>query len=241
MRMSLSELIAGVEAHEKTLTVFNTEQAVVDEFRASFADRNITVRGEATASGKPGEFVTLSEDGEVVTATGLDSLRSLLSDDATLDYRERPYQPLLDHLDETMFTSWETEQMVAASREIEDRAFRVDDGQLHAGFQYVSTLKAELPIYERLGSTDVEVHAYAVPDETHPNHDGFTLHLERATEIETSWFVVFDGGDEGAASACALVAEEREPREFYGFWTYEESTVDWVLDHLDSTYGPLVS
>jgi hypothetical protein len=237
--MSLSELIGGVEAHEKTLTVFNTEQSIVEEFRDCFADRNITVRGETTASGKPGEFVTLSEDGEVVTATGLESLRSLLADDARLDYRERPYQPLLSHLDETMFTSWETEQMVAASREIEDRAFRADHGTLHAGFQYVSTLKTELPIYERLASTDVEVHAYAVPDEEPPENDGFTLHLERATEIERSWFVVFDGGDEHAA--CALVAEERGPREFYGFWTYEESTVDWILDHLDSTYGPLLS
>jgi DICT domain-containing protein len=145
---------------------------------------------------------------------------------------------LLEHLDETMFTSWDTRQMVAASREIEDRAFRVGSGTLHAGFQYVSTLRNELPIYERLGSTDVDVHAYAVPDEEPPDHDGFTLHLERASEIEQSWFVVFDGGDDEQA-ACALLAEEREPREFYGFWTYEKSTVDWILDHLESTYGPL--
>jgi DICT domain-containing protein len=236
--MSLSELIAGVEAHEKTLTVFNTDSGLVDEFREYFADRNITVRAETTTSGKPGEFVTLSEDGEVLTATGLDSLQALLADDARLDYRERPYQPLLDHLDETMFTSWDTGQMVAASREIEDRAFRVDSGTLHAGFQYVSTLKNELPIYERLASTGVDVHAYAVPDEEPPEHDGFTLHLEQAEEIESSWFVVFDGGDDEQA-ACALLAEEREPRQFYGFWTYEKSTVDWILDHLESTYGPL--
>lgn len=238
--MSLSELIAGVEANEKTLTVFNTEQSIVDEFREFFADRNITVRGETTTSGKPGEFVTLSENDEVVTATGLESLRSLLVDDARLGYRERPYQPLLRHLDETLFTSRNTEQMVAASREIEDRAFRVDDGRLHAGFQYVSTLETELPIYERLASSNVEVHAYAVPDERPPEHDGFTLHLERAAEIERSWFVVFDGGDDEQA-ACALVAEERDSREFYGFWTYGESTVGWILDYLDSTYGPLVS
>jgi DICT domain-containing protein len=236
--MSLSELVAGVEAHEKTLTVFNTDSDIVDEFREYFADRNITVRTETTKSGKPGEFVTLSEDGEVLTATGLDSLRALLDDNAKLDANERPYQPLLDHLDETMFTSWDTAQMVAASREIEDRAFRVDSGTLHAGFQYVSTLKNELPIYERLGSTAVDVHAYAVPDEEPPTHDGFTLHLERAKEIEESWFVVFDGGDDEQA-ACGLLAEEREPREFYGFWTYDKSTVDWILNHLESSYGPL--
>jgi len=236
--MSLSELIANVENYEKTLTVFNTDEAVVDEFRTYFADRNISVESETTESGKPGEFVTLSEGDEVVTATGLAALEGLLDEEATLDYQERPYQPLLDHLDETMFTSWDTKQMVAASREIEDRAFRVGSGTLHAGFQYVSTLRNELPIYERLGSTDVDVHAYAVPDEEPPGHDGFTLHLERAPEIERSWFVVFDGGEDEQA-ACALLAEEREPREFYGFWTYEKSTVDWILDHLESTYGPL--
>ena len=236
--MSLSELIGGVEDHEKTLTVFNAEASVVDEFRAAFADRNIEVTSERTASGKPGEFVTLSEDGDVVTATGLEELRALLAEEATLDFEERPYQPLLDHLDETMFTSWDTERMVAASREIEDRAFRVGTGRLHAGFQYVSTLRNELPIYERLASTDVDVHAYAVPDEDPPEHDGVTLHLERAREIENSWFVAFDGGDDEWAT-CALLAEEREPRKFYGFWTYDRSTVDWIIEHLDTTYGPL--
>ncbi len=234
--MSLSELIAGVESYEKILTVFNTEPSVVDELSAYFTDRNITVRHETTTSGKPGEFVTLSENGAVVTATGLESFQTLLEDDATLDYGERPYEPILEHLDETMFTSWDTAQMVNASREIEDRAFRADSGTLYAGFQYVSTLTSELPIYDRLGSTDVAVHAYAVPDESPPSHDGFTLHLERATEIEQSWFVVFDGGTDDDA-ACALLAEEREPRQFYGFWTYDRSTVEWIADHLESTYG----
>jgi hypothetical protein len=235
--MSLSELISGVEDHEKTLTVFNADEIVVEEFREHFADRNVRVRAERTPSGRPGQFVTLSEDGDVLTATGLDGIREFLDEDTIFGFADSPYKPLLDHLDETMFTSWDTRQMVAASREVEDRAWRVGNGTLHAGFQYVSTLTGELPIYERLGSTDVDVHAYAVPDEDPPAHDGFTLHLERSAEIEQSWFVVFDGGDEDAA--CALLAEERNPREFYGFWTYEQSTVDWILDHLESTYGPL--
>jgi len=235
--MSLSELIAGVQTHEKTLTVFNADHAVADEIRRHFADRNVRVRVESTDSGRPGEFVTLTADGEVVTAVGLDAVRALLDDDATLGSGERPYQPFLDHLDETMFTSWSTEQMHATSREIEDRAFRVGSGAIHSGFQTVSTLRTELPVYERLGSTAVDVHVYATPDEMPPDLDDISLHLERAAEIAQSWFVVFDGGDEG--SACALLAEEREPDEFYGFWTYERSTVDWILDHLESTYGPL--
>jgi DICT domain-containing protein len=141
-------------------------------------------------------------------------------------------------MDETMFTSWSIEQMVAASREIEDRAWRVGEGSLHAGFQYLSTLRGELPVYERLGSKNLDVHAYAAPDEDPPEHEGFTLHIERAEEIEKSWFVVFDG-DGVDENKCALLAEEREPRKFYGFWTYDPDTVDWIIDHLESTYGVL--
>lgn len=234
--MSLRELIAGVEDHRKTLTVFNAEAEVVDELGTYFADRNVEIRAESTPSGKPSEFVTLSVDGDVLTAAGFADLKRMLDDEpATLGLRERPYQPILDHLDDTMFTSWNVDQMVAASREVEDRAYRVGSGTLHAGFQYVSTLQNELPVYERLGSTDVEVHAYAFPDADPPANDGFTLHLERVDEIARTWFVVFDGGPD-PGDKCALLAEERDARMFYGFWTYDEDTVDWVLEHLGSTY-----
>ncbi|RXK49449.1 DICT sensory domain-containing protein [Halorientalis pallida] len=237
--MSLSELIAGVEEHEKTLTVFNADEDVVAAFRERFTDRNVTVRSESTPSGRPGEFVTLSEDGEVLTATSITDLQRMIEDaNVALGLEESPYQPLLDYMDETMFTSWSIDQMVAASREIEDRAWRVGEGSLHAGFQYLSTLRGELPVYERLASKNLDVHAYAAPDEDPPDHEGFTLHIERAEEIEKSWFVVFDG-DGVDESKCALLAEEREPRRFYGFWTYDPDTVDWIVDHLDSTYGVL--
>lgn len=243
--MTLRELIGGVEDHQKTLTVFNagdapegnrTDADVVTQLREYFADRNVRVRGEQTPSGKPVEFVTLSHEGEVLTAAGLSDLRRMLDGEpASLGLRDRPYQPILDHLDDTMFTSWDVGQMVTASREIEDRAFRVGSGTLHAGFQYLSTLEKELPIYERLGSTDVDVHVYAVPDTDPPESDEFALHLERAEEIERSWFVAFDGGPD-PADRCALLAEERGDRSFYGFWTYDGSTVDWIHDHLVSEY-----
>ena len=233
--MSLSELISGVEDHRKTVTVFNTDGSVVSRLREYFADRNVSVVSESTASGQPGRFVTLSEDGEVLTAASVETLEPLLEGTASLGLDERPYSSLLAHLDETMFTSWDTQQMVAASREIEDRAFRVDNGVLHAGFQYTSTLRNELPVYERLGSTAVDVHAYAVPDTDFPQSEGVTLHVERAEELERSWFVVFDGAT--PETHCALLAEERAPRSFYGFWTYDESTVDWLVEYLESTYG----
>jgi len=235
--MSLSELIAGVEDHEKCLTVFNADDAVVSDLRQHFADRNVTITTETTISGRPGEFVTLSDEADVIAAANLDTFEARLNRRGEpIGVEASPYRPILDELDETLFTSWSIEQMMTATREIEDRAFRVGQGTLYAGFQYVSTLKGELDVYERLGEQGLTVHAYATPDETPPAHEHFTLHMDRASEIETSWFVVFDGGGDDAQK-CALLAEERAPREFYGFWSYDPDTVDWIADHLDSTYG----
>ncbi|MBV0902004.1 DICT sensory domain-containing protein [Haloarcula salina] len=237
--MSLTELIAGVEDHQKTLTVFNAGESVVDDLRERFSDRNVRVRAERTESGRPGEFITLSDGDEVVAAASLDSFTETLSNgDRYITRDSSPYRSILDHMDETMFTSWSIERMVAASREIEDRAWRVGNGSLHAGFQTLSTLQGELDLYERLGETEVSVHAYAVPDIEPPESSAFSLHLERSQEIADSWFVVFDGGGD-PRQKCALLAEEREPRQFYGFWTYDESTVDWIIDYLESTYGYL--
>jgi len=240
--MSLSELIAGVEDHEQTLTVFNADASVVAELRERFADRNVRVVAETTGSGRPGEFLTLSDEDGVRTATDLDSFFE------TLDGRDRhlgdeEQRTVLDYLDETLFTSWSIQRMVAASREIEDRAGRVGAGALHAGFQTLSTLEGELDLYEGLGESGIDVHAYAVPDIDPPEQSAFTLHLDRGEEIARSWFVVFDDGTETASDRptqkCALLAEEREPREFYGFWTYDPATVDYIVDHLETRYGML--
>jgi len=152
-------------------------------------------------------------------------------------------QSVLDSLDETLFTSWSIDRMVAASREIEDRAWRVGDGTLHAGFQTLSTLRGELDRYERLSQSPIDVHTYATPDAEPPDERPFQLHLDRSDELAESWFVVFDGGSaaagDGVTQKCALLAEERGPRNFYGFWTYDASTVDYIIDYLRTRYGKL--
>ncbi len=235
--MSLPELIAGVEDHEKTLTVFNADDDRVEGLREQFRDRNLTVTAERTPSGRPAAFAVLAEDGEFVTAADVGEVLVSPDDGADPDFDEESYGPILDHLDETLFTSYDADQMVAASREIEDRAWRVGAGTLHAGFQRLSVLDEQLDVYGRLAESELDVHAYAVPDADVPEHDtDLTIHVERADEIERSWFVAYDG-DGVDVNKCALLAEERESRGFYGFWTYDPSTVDWIIDHLESTYG----
>jgi len=233
--MSLSELIAGVEAHQKTLTVVNADPGVTASLREHFDDRNVVVR-KATVDEGPTEYVVLSNGEEFLTAADVGDLIDQETTDPPFD-EAASYQPILDHLDETMFTSYDTAQMVAASREIEDRAWRIGAGTLYAGFQTLSVLTGQIAVYDRLAAhDDLSIHAYAFPDTDPPDHDDVTVHIERADEIRDSWFVVYDG-DGVDGNKCALLAEEREPRSFYGFWTYDPDTVDWIVDHLTSAYG----
>lgn len=234
--MSLVELLAGVESHEATLTVYNEPDAVRAELAALFADRNVQVEHSGRRSDDEG-FAVLSRDGEFVTAV---ATAELLADPDRTDpsFVRETYRPVLDHLDETTFTAFGKPRMIAASREIEDRAWRVGRGELHAGFQTLSILAEETEVYERLATAaDLDVHAYAAPEGDRPILDGVTVHVERDPEIRDTWFVVYDGaGVDG--NKCLLLAAEREPGRYYGFWSYDPGTVDYVLDHLRSRYGP---
>ncbi|ELZ48604.1 sensor protein [Halorubrum californiense DSM 19288] len=251
--MSLIELIAGVEAHEATLTVFNADPAVTDELREHFADRNVRIVDDQTAPGPQG-FAVLARDGEFVTAVTVDDLLSRPAGDGPEGAGEgnedgdddprgagasgaRVGRPVLDHLDETMFTSYSREDMVAASREIEDRAWRVGDGELHAGFQTLDVLTGEADTYDLLGGKDrLDVHAYAANEGESPDVDHYTVHVGETAEIRETWFVAYDGGGYDDAK-CALLAEERAPGEFFGFWSYDPETVDYIIEYLTDRYG----
>jgi len=232
--MSLSELIAGVEAHEKTLTVVDPSPGVVDALRDHFSDRNVAVEAGRMDAG-PEDYVVLADDGEFVVATSVDDL--LEPEEPTEpSFADHDYRPIIDHLDETMFTSYDRGRMLAASREIEDRAWRVGRGELHAGFQYGSNFEPQREAYERLGGRDdLTVHAYvhASGDDPAPVED-VNVHHESDAEVRETWVVAFDGGGV-EESKCALVAEERDGG-FFGFWTYDPSTVDYVVNHLRATY-----
>jgi DICT domain-containing protein len=262
--MSLIEIISGVEAREATLTVFDPDPSVAETLAEHFADRNLRIVAERPAAGPTG-YAVLSRDGEFVTAAAIDDLLPGTDDGASAagdddvsaagddgdeasDGRRsdeergettsrRVGQPILDHLDETLFTSYSRADMVAASREIEDRAWRVGDGELHAGFQTLDVLTGEANTYDRLAGKDrLDVHAYAAAEGDAPAADEYEVHVGRTAEIRETWFVAYDGGGFDGAK-CVLLAEEREPGRFYGFWSYDPDTVDRVIDYLTERYG----
>jgi hypothetical protein len=230
--MSLEDVIESVESREKVLTVYNaTDEALVDELRDYFASQQVVVR-EGTASGGPTAFATLSEGDRLLTAIDLADLSTPLVGGRDL---AGAFRELLEHLDGTTFTSYDPRQMVATSREIEDRAWRAGTGQLHAGFQYTSVLSGQREVYERLAQRDIDIHTYAARDGESVRLEGGTVHEADTDEIRDSWFVVFDGGDE-PQNKCCLLAEERAPDTYYGFWSYDGAIVDRVVDHLTTEY-----
>ena len=236
--MSLRGLIADIEARTMTLTAVNTPESIVDDLRDQYEDRHLTVETRSLPE-EPEQFAILSREDAFVTAVSLNDIYQPPDAEPTTETGvER--SPVLDHLDETLFTSYSIEEMFMASREIEDRAWRFGSGELHAGFQTLSVLEGQTDAYNQLGEhTSLSVHTYAAPvSETPvvPDHDHFTLHIEHDEEIQKTWFVAYDG-DGVEENMCALLAEERGDREFYGFWTYDAKTVEYLIGYLKSNYG----
>jgi len=231
--MSLGAVIDAVEARERTLTVYNADQSgdLVEELSAYLADLNVDVRAEKTPSGRPADLGVLSIDGDVLATVPGGRLRSLLAEVPTgpgnVGIDDTDYRQLLQHLKETTFTSYDRERMLQASREIEERAHRLGTGTVAAGFQLASLLEDQASTYRTLADRGLDTAVYATPDEEPPAMPGVAVHVTDDEELRRHWFVSFDGGGE-RDQACALLAEEREPGTYYGFWTYDAGVVERI-------------
>jgi DICT domain-containing protein len=123
----------------------------------------------------------------------------------------RTLAPLLDVLDETTFRSFDRRQLLAVSRELEDRAHRVGDGSLHAGFQRADALAKQRDVYTPLADAGLDTHVYIDDGWGADPIDGATVHTEADSELGRFWFVVFTNGTD---QDCALVT--REHRDGHG-------------------------
>jgi DICT domain-containing protein len=220
---TLGGVIEGIRSREKTIQVYaGPGDPAVGELREYFASQNVSIEHVVDETEPTRAVVT---EGEAVLASvDAATLRTLVGGDTS---HQPAYLDLLKHLDETTFTSYDRHQMLQASREIEDRAWRVGEGVLYAGFQRLSTFRDQVEVYRELGKMgDLSIHVYGLPDRDPP--DGpFTVHATEDPDVVEKWFVVFDGGSD-PTQRCALLAVER-PEGFYGAWTYDPDTVDDAL------------
>jgi hypothetical protein len=239
--MGIRDSIEYIRHREKELRLFNVgpTERIDEELRAYFETLNVRITVGRTTSGKPEGVAVLSNATEVLALVDVASLRELLEDAPTgagqFGITDGKYEGILRHLKETSFTSYDTEQLLYASREIEDRARRVGRGTIHAGFQQCSVMAEQRSVYTDLARRGVSVHAYGVPDATPPDFGSGHIHAVSTDEIAETWFVVFDGGGDDMQKT-ALLAHEHDENAFYGTWTYDPGIVDRVLAHLNRTY-----
>lgn len=229
--MGLGDIVQTVERREKTLTVLNPhpDDPVVDLLASYFADRAVEIRADATATGRPTDVAVLEQAGSVIAVVSLEKLRRVVEQASTyatgLDVDYGPYLELLNHLEEATFTSSSRAQMLATTREIEDRAFRVGSGRLHAGFQDAVNLREERERYAGLAERGLDVSAHIAATDAPPSIPGVSVDVVDDPDVADFWAVAFDGG-EADHQQCALVAEERAPGRYYGFWTYDPEIVE---------------
>ncbi|SFR42255.1 DICT sensory domain-containing protein [Halogeometricum limi] len=232
--MALRDIIGSVRERERTLVLYDpASDHLVEQVREYLAPYSVAVESRSHGGTLSGHAELVHEDGSRLF-TDCSSLSSPLTQDAF----EACFGDALTRIDRTTFSSYDGSQMVATSREIEDRAWRYGHGSLHAGFQRVSALQTQEQVYRDLARKQLDIHAYAVPDADAPPLDGVDVHLVEDDEIAKTWFVVYDGGGDDDAK-CALLAEERDPDVFRGFWTYDPAVVDAILSHLAARYAPL--
>lgn len=232
--MTIGALIDGLHDRDHSVTVYaRGERPPIEPWLAA---RGVPVERRTLPPGGPAPFLELETGGAVVGVVGVDALEGLLAPPI-----DRPgdrtgvspeYQVLFELFEETVLTTMERRELLAVSREIEDRAYRVGAGTLRVSFQSLSTFRAQTDVYRTLGAeTDLDVHIYGVEDWTPPSIPGVTYHADVAAQFEPYWVLAFDGGAD-PVQACGLAAEERADG-YRGFWTDDPGTVESIAAAFD--------
>ncbi|ADB60185.1 putative sensor protein [Haloterrigena turkmenica DSM 5511] len=239
----LRDQLDEIEAREQILEVHTDVDRVAAEFERQFSSRNVrVVRRSTPAVADRGFAIIRDGDREFRGAIGIEHFRTLLSPEIhppwALENADVDYADLFEFLDNTLFTSYNRRQMLAASREIEERAWRTDAGALFVGFQNASALASQRSIYERLGrERTLDITIFVEDEYEEPIADGIDVVSTASGEIGAFWFVIFDGGGSDL-NKCGLLAEERDPGQYYGFWTYDPERIDEIVAYLGSLGDP---
>ena len=226
---SFAELIAEVEQRRRTITIH--APALPDALASLFDTRHVTLEHEFLPHGAGEPFLTVAEGDDYVGSVDLPAVYDFghprIHEIGSPEVVEAAYRRLTSLLPDTVFSSLDRRQLLAASREIEDRAWRIGTGRLDAGFQTISKLRAQTDVYTALCERGLDVHLYGLVGREHDaplsTVANATFHTD-GDELGDVWFMAYDGGGM-PWQACGLVAEERSPGSFEGFWTYDPEIV----------------
>ncbi|EMA64612.1 DICT sensory domain-containing protein [Halorubrum lipolyticum] len=227
--MTLASLLAECRARRHRVTVYRSGGRL--DLERWLADRGVAVSSRSLPAGGPSPFIEIETDGEVAGVIGVEAVEALLEPPirrpGDRDGFSEGYRALFEIFEQTVFSGMTRRELLAVSREIEDRAFRVGEGTLWVSFQRLSAFSSQTEVYRALGAeTDLDIRVYGVEDWTPPPISGVTYHADEAAAFEPYWALAYDGGPE-REQACGLVAEEGSD-EYTGFWTNEPATVEAI-------------
>ena len=231
----IGSLISDVRDGRKQCIVYRSGE--VPEIERWLTDRGVATRSRPVPSAWPNPFIEIRTNDEVAGVIGIEAAEALIEPPIVgPDKREElpeGYRALFDILERTGFSGMGRRDLLAVSREIEDRAYRVGDGTLWVCFQTLSAFRSQTEVYRTLATeTDLDIHVYGVEDWTPPAIPGITYHTEEAEEFEPYWIMAYDGGS-NETQACGLVAEERSD-EYAGFWTNDPTRVGKIISEIES-------
>lgn len=235
---TLREIQASVDQTRQAVKLFNFRGPASQRKRlaAFFENQDVRLEERRTPTDRPKNFLVLQQDDAFLAADSVEKVDAALvaeSGVANPDSLESmPYPTLLERVDQSVFQSYDKLTMIGISRGVEQFAWRAAEGEIHAGFQRLSLFYDQTDIYRALVDRGVEVHVYGAPDDT-IDYDGIHTHGYENDEIRQSWFVVFDRPE---GERRGLLAWERVPDDFRGFWTTDDRPIDAILDRLRTTY-----
>lgn len=232
--MSLDAIIREATDPVKTFTLYRREQQ--SDLETVLGTLGVSLRQRPLPPNGPEPFVTIKSGDTFVGAISVASLHSLLEPPIKPPGEKKDFSPgyraLFDVLDRTVYTALKRSQLLAVSREIEDRAHRVGTGTLRVGFQRLSAYASRIHVYRELASaTTLDIHIYGVEDWEPPEIPGITYQSSAGEAYEEYWVLSFISGKD-PSEANGLVARE-ETDGYRGVWTDDPAVVNEIAKELE--------
>ena len=212
--MTLTACFDRIEAPTRSITVYAPppQPELVDRLAREVGVESVTYRSLPEMTATEQAFLVVREDDAFVAAIGLEAVREFLEppiyEPWADDLEAAAYRRMIDVFESAVWRGLDRRRLLAVSREIENRAWRVGSGTLRVGFQRATALEAMVPVYARLAAeTALDIHVYIDDDWERPSIPGVTIHADGGDEIGSFWALAFDGGGDQLWTSGLLATE----------------------------------